>query len=72
MAAAQAQDFGERSHKPPSFPVEKHPAVSEKDYKAALEKIPVSKQKYDPWGVARPNDSAKSASEPQKGAKKAN
>jgi hypothetical protein len=31
----------------------------EKAYKAALEKIPESKEKYDPWGVARPADSAK-------------
>ena len=31
----------------------------EKAYKAALERIPDSKEKYDPWGVARPADSAK-------------
>jgi len=33
--------------------------VDEKAYKAALERIPDSKQKYDPWGVARPADAAK-------------
>lgn len=57
MLSAQAQDFGERSYKP-QFPVETHPRVSEKDYKAALEKIPAPTQKYDPWGVAH-------AAEPQ-------
>ena len=33
--------------------------VDEKAYKAALDRIPDSKQKYDPWGVARPADPAK-------------
>jgi hypothetical protein len=37
----------------------KRPAVDEKAYKAALEKIPEPKEKYDPWGVARPADAAK-------------
>ena len=35
------------------------PVVDEKAYKAALEKIPDSKEKYDPWGVARPAEPAK-------------
>ena len=35
------------------------PKVDEKAYKAALEKIPEPKEKYDPWGVARPADAAK-------------
>jgi hypothetical protein len=30
--------------------------VDEKAYKAALERIPDPKEKYDPWGVARPAD----------------
>ena len=33
--------------------------IDEKAYKAALERIPEPKQKYDPWGVARPADPAK-------------
>jgi hypothetical protein len=33
--------------------------VDEKAYKAALERIPEPKEKYDPWGVARPTDAAK-------------
>jgi hypothetical protein len=28
--------------------------IDEKAYKAALERIPEAKEKYDPWGVARP------------------
>jgi hypothetical protein len=38
---------------------EKRPAVDEKAYKAALERIPEPKEKYDPWAVARPGDAAK-------------
>ena len=39
--------------------VEKKPEVDEKAYEAALKKIPDSKEKYDPWGVARPAEPAK-------------
>jgi hypothetical protein len=60
-AASHAQDFGERSHKPQGYPVENHPKVDEKAYKAALEKIPTSTKKYDPWGGARPSEPAKSS-----------
>jgi hypothetical protein len=28
--------------------------VDDKAYKAALDRIPEPKEKYDPWGVARP------------------
>jgi hypothetical protein len=35
------------------------PKVDEKAYKAALERIPEPKEKYDPWGAARPADPAK-------------
>lgn len=35
------------------------PKVDEKAYKAALERIPEPKEKYDPWGGARPGDAAK-------------
>jgi hypothetical protein len=34
--------------------------IDEKAYKAALERIPDPKEKYDPWGVARPAEPAKS------------
>jgi hypothetical protein len=33
--------------------------IDEKAYKAALERIPDPKEKYDPWGVARPAEPAK-------------
>ena len=32
----------------------KKPQVDDKAYKAALERIPEPKEKYDPWAVARP------------------
>jgi hypothetical protein len=38
---------------------QKKPHVDEKAYKAALERIPEPKEKYDPWGVARPAEPAK-------------
>lgn len=38
---------------------EKKPAVDENAYKAALERIPEPKEKYDPWSGARPADSSK-------------
>ena len=34
-------------------------SVDEKAYKAALDRIPEPKERYDPWGVARPADPAK-------------
>jgi hypothetical protein len=33
---------------------EKKPEIDEKAYKAALERIPEPKEKYDPWSGARP------------------
>ena len=38
---------------------EKKPVVDEQAYKAALERIPEPKEKYDPWGAARPTEPAK-------------
>jgi hypothetical protein len=35
------------------------PKVDEKAYKAALERIPEPKEKYDPWGAARSGEPAK-------------
>jgi hypothetical protein len=72
ILSAQAQDFGERSHKAPQFPVENHPRVSEKDYKAALEKIPTPTQKYDPWGGAHTNEAEKGGADTAKNTKKTN
>ncbi|MGY3691147.1 hypothetical protein ACVIGA_001227 [Bradyrhizobium sp. USDA 3240] len=33
---------------------EKKPQIDEKAYKAALDRIPEPKEKYDPWGVTKP------------------
>jgi hypothetical protein len=33
--------------------------ADEKAYKAALDRIPEPKEKYDPWGVTKPADAAK-------------
>jgi len=55
---ASAQGFGRgRGNSGP--PVESRPKVDEKAYKAALERIPEPKDKYDPWGGARPSEPAK-------------
>ncbi|MBR0696323.1 hypothetical protein [Bradyrhizobium lablabi] len=38
---------------------EKKPQVDEKAYKAALDRIPEPKEKYDPWSIAKPAEPAK-------------
>jgi hypothetical protein len=52
MIPAHAQGFGKMG-KGSGPPVETHPKVDEKAYKAALDRIPEPRAKYDPWGVAR-------------------
>jgi hypothetical protein len=37
---------------------EKKPEVDDKAYKAALERIPESKEKYDPWSITKPAEPA--------------
>jgi hypothetical protein len=51
--------FGKKSGGYAGPPVETHPKVDEKAYKAALERIPPPKEKYHPLGIARPPGSAK-------------
>jgi hypothetical protein len=51
-AHAQKRKGVEPSGEPPK-------RIDEKAYNAALERIPDPKEKYDPWGVARPADPAK-------------
>jgi hypothetical protein len=56
---AHAQ-MGAKRHQPDEKKTdEKQNKVDEKAYKAALERIPEPKEKYDPWGVARPAEPAK-------------
>jgi hypothetical protein len=38
---------------------ERKPEIDEKAYKAALERIPEPKEKYDPWSGARPPEPRK-------------
>jgi len=51
---AQAQMGGKRHHGDDTKSEQKKPQVDEKAYKAALDRIPEPKEKYDPWGGARP------------------
>lgn len=55
-APAQAQMGAGRNKNTSSLqrPDAKKPVIDEKAYKAALDRIPEPKEKYDPWGVARP------------------
>ena len=57
---AYPQGLGKRGGGYAGPPVENHPKVDEKAYKAALERIPTPSQKFDPWGIARPSEPAKS------------
>ena len=55
---AQAQMGGGRRHGGEEKGADqKKPQVDEKAYKAALDRIPEPKEKYDPWGAARPTGS---------------
>jgi hypothetical protein len=54
---AHAQGMKKGSHAAPTG--ETRQPVDEKAYKAALDRIPTPKQPYDPWGVARPTEPAK-------------
>jgi hypothetical protein len=56
---AHAQMGGMRPHGDDKPADQKKPKADEAAYKAALERIPEPKEKYDPWGVARPADTAK-------------
>ena len=55
----QAQMGGKRSRGGETKSEQKKPEVDEKAYKAALERIPEPKEKYDPWGGARPVEQKK-------------
>lgn len=59
LTAASAQAQGRRQSPAQAKPADNKPKVDEKAYKAALERIPEPKDKYDPWGGARPSEPAK-------------
>ncbi len=56
---AQAQMGGKRHQGDDKKTDQSTKKVDEKAYKAALERIPEPKEKYDPWGIARPAAAAK-------------
>jgi hypothetical protein len=60
LMALPAQSLAQaRRPNPQDKKEEQKPVVDEKAYKAALEKIPEPKEKYDPWSGARPAEPAK-------------
>ena len=56
---AHAQMGGKRHQGDERKAEPKKPQADDKAYKAALERIPEPKDKYDPWSVARPTEPAK-------------
>lgn len=56
---AQAQVNGKRHQGDEKKTEQPEKRIDEKAYKAALDRIPEPKEKYDPWGVARPAEAAK-------------
>ncbi|MBB4368631.1 MULTISPECIES: hypothetical protein [Bradyrhizobium] len=59
LACGSAEAQGRRQPNDGAKPADNKPKVDEKAYKAALERIPEPKEKYDPWGGARPSEPAK-------------
>jgi hypothetical protein len=58
-ASAQFGGGGKHNHGGDDKKTASKPKVDEKAYKAALDRIPEPKEKYDPWGVARPKPATK-------------
>jgi hypothetical protein len=64
VAAPAAAQFGGKRNGPPAEEktdpkAARRSAADERAYKAALERIPDAKEKYDPWGGVVPADSPK-------------
>lgn len=57
--SAEAQGRGRSQPNESGQKADNKPKVDEKAYKAALERIPEPKEKYDPWGGARPSEPTK-------------
>ncbi|MBR0965986.1 hypothetical protein JQ554_17665 [Bradyrhizobium diazoefficiens] len=58
-APVQAQGRGRGQTNDGAPKADNKPKVDEKAYKAALERIPEPKEKYDPWSGARPAEPVK-------------
>jgi hypothetical protein len=56
---AQAQMGGKRRQGDDKKTEQPEKKIDEKAYKAALERIPDSREKYDPWGSMRPAEPAR-------------
>jgi hypothetical protein len=61
---AHAQVNGKRHQGDEKKTEQPEKKIDEKAYKAALERIPEPKEKYDPWGMARPAEPAKKPKQP--------
>jgi ABC-type cobalt transport system substrate-binding protein len=66
MAMPAYAQMGGRHHGDDGKKAEPVKKVDEKAYKAALERIPDPKEKYDPWAVAKPADAAKDSAKKPK------
>ncbi|MEZ0220477.1 MULTISPECIES: hypothetical protein [Tardiphaga] len=53
-APANAQVGGGKRGGSDHAPAPEKPKIDEKAYKAALERVPTPKEKYDPWGGVAP------------------
>ncbi|WNV12492.1 hypothetical protein AB7828_11800 [Tardiphaga sp. 215_C5_N2_1] len=53
-APANAQMGGGKRGGSDHAPAPEKPKIDEKAYKAALERVPTPKEKYDPWGGVAP------------------
>jgi hypothetical protein len=56
---AQAQVNGKRHQGDAKKDEPKAKKIDEEAYKAALQRIPDSKEKYDPWAITKPAEPAK-------------
>jgi hypothetical protein len=56
---AYSQGLGKKGGGYAGPPVENHPKIDEKAYKAALDRIPAPAKKYDPWDDARSSEVVK-------------
>ena len=59
MPAVPAYAQGKRPHTSEEKKKDDRPKVDEQAYKAALERIPEPKEKYDPWAVTKTAEPAK-------------
>jgi hypothetical protein len=59
LALLAVPAHAQRKHPTEDKKADKKPVVDEKAYKAALDRIPEPKEKYDPWSIAKPAEPAK-------------